>query len=317
MAASCVTALATSSPSSPLSTTWTSRTEDLTSDSADRLIGRVEEQGISDVEEQWISDVEEEQGASGGQARRERRRRGERRMYILMMTIGLQMLVNIQDPKEGQMESPDAVVPFDLLKEHDVPGFRTHNAWSKDAWTTIVNRLNTKFNTSFSLGQVKQKEQDLKKAYRSVKDLVAESDFQEANLDILQHSSTPVQHMQVPPNSTQLPSEVPECRRGKKQKTKSTSPDDGFHERYLKLKREEIDRFASIEEKKLEDPYSINKCITVLEGLNGLQMADILEAADIFKNKENREVFLSFSSDALRLAWIIREIGRDHLDLQD
>lgn len=144
-----------------------------------------------------------------------------------------------------------------------------------------------------------------------------DEDFQEANLDISQHSSTPVQHMQVPPNSTQLPSEVPECRRGKKQKTKSTSPDDGFHERYLKLKREEIDRFASIEEKKLEDPYNINKCITVLEGLNGLQMADILEAADIFKNKENREVFLSFSSDALRLAWIIREIGRDHLDLRD
>jgi hypothetical protein len=44
-------------------------------------------------------------------------------------------------------------------------------------------------------------------------------------------------------------------------------------------------------------------------------MGDILVAADIFKTKENREVFLSFSSDALRLAWIIREIGRDHLDL--
>jgi hypothetical protein len=71
---------------------------------------------------------------------------------------------------------------------------------------------------------------------------------------------------------------------------------------------------AAIEEKKLKDPYNINKCITVLEGLNGLHMGDILVAADIFKTKENREVFLSFSSDALRLAWIIREIGRDHLD---
>ncbi|KAJ1276840.1 hypothetical protein BS78_05G246700 [Paspalum vaginatum] len=306
---------------------------------------------------------------------------------------------------------------IDLLKEHDVPGFRTQNAWSKEAWTNIVCRLNTKFGTSFSLGQVKQKEQDLKKDYRSVKDLVAESGFgwdsermmvdapasvwatfaarknskdalhwrdrsfpyfdalaplydghhsegrtrhgmdhyasksknasapstqasqvadtyqspspnpnlntqsqsclqfhfdeelEEANLDFSQRSSTPVQHTQVPPSSTQMPVEVPECRRGKKQKSKSASPDDGFHERYLKLKREEIDRFAAIEERKLDDPYSINKCITVLEGLNGLQMGDILVAADIFKTKENREVFLSFSSDALRLAGLQGRLG--------
>ena len=38
----------------------------------------------------------------------------------------------------------------------------------------------------------------------------------------------------------------------KKQKNRSASPDDGFHERYLKLK-EEIDRFAAIEDKKLEE----------------------------------------------------------------
>ena len=67
----------------------------------------------------------------------------------------------------------------------------------------------------------------------------------------------------------------------------------------------------------MEDPYSINKCITILEGLHGLQMGDILVAADIFKTKENREVFLSFSSDALRLAWIKREIDRHQTNFQD
>ena len=338
---------------------------------------------------------------------------------------------------------------INLLKEHDVPGFRTQNAWSKEAWTNIVCRLNAKFGTSFSLNQVKQKEQDLKKDYRSVKDLLAESGFgwdkermmvdapasvwasfaarknskealhwqdrsfpyfdalaqlydgepyivfffsflcvfgwnhachfflwhhcsgrhaegrtrhgmdhyaskakdasvpsvqavhvsdtyqppspmlnapcdfslqfpfddkvEEINFDFSQPSSTPVNHTQVPPSST----EVPEYRRGKKQKNKYDSPYDGFHERYLKLKKEEIDRFAAIEEKKLEDPYSINKCITVLEGLHGLQMGDILVAADIFKTKENREVFLSFCSDALRLAWIKREIDRHQTNFQD
>jgi hypothetical protein len=38
-------------------------------------------------------------------------------------------------------------------------------------------------------------------------------------------------------------------------------------------------------------------------------MEDILMASDIFKSKDNREVFLSFTSDALRLAWIKNEIG--------
>jgi hypothetical protein len=54
----------------------------------------------------------------------------------------------------------------------------------------------------------------------------------------------------------------------------------------------------------LEDPYSINMCIIVLEGLNGIHMGDILMASDISRSKDSMEVFLSFISDALRLAWI-------------
>jgi hypothetical protein len=89
---------------------------------------------------------------------------------------------------------------------------------------------------------------------------------------------------------------------GKKQKSKSSRPDEGFHEKYLKLKREEIDRFAAIEEKKLEDPYSINKCITVLEGLNGIQMGDILMASNIFKSKDNRKV--SYHLQVMLCSWL-------------
>jgi hypothetical protein len=63
----------------------------------------------------------------------------------------------------------------------------------------------------------------------------------------------------------------------------------------------------------LDDPYNINKCITLSEGLNGIQIGDILMASDIFKSKDNREVFLSFTSDALHLAWIKTEIG--HLEI--
>lgn len=75
------------------------------------------------------------------------------------------------------------------------------------------------------------------------------------------------------------------------------------------LRREEIDRYAIIEERKLKDPFSIKKCIKALERLEGLSMADMLKAADIFTaNKENREVFLSFSSNELRLGWLTGKV---------
>ncbi|KAI4999584.1 hypothetical protein ZWY2020_004173 [Hordeum vulgare] len=64
-----------------------------------------------------------------------------------------------------------------LLKDHDVRAFRTHNAWSKEAWNNILHQLNQKFDQSFTLNQVKQKEQDLKKDYRTVKELLDESGF--------------------------------------------------------------------------------------------------------------------------------------------
>ncbi|VAI27534.1 unnamed protein product [Triticum turgidum subsp. durum] len=114
----------------------------------------------------------------------------------------------------------------------------------------------------------------------------------DGNLDSLPHSSTPMQH---------------------DRETKKRDHDDVFLERYLKLKREEIDQFAAIEERKLEHPCSITKCITTIEKLQGLQVGDILVAADIFKSKNNRELFLSFSTDALRLAWVKREIVRSQL----
>lgn len=67
---------------------------------------------------------------------------------------------------------------IELLKDHDVPGFLIQNAWSKEAWKNIVCRLNQKFCVSFSINEVKQKEQDFKKEYRSVKKLMAESGFE-------------------------------------------------------------------------------------------------------------------------------------------
>uniref|UniRef100_N1QQ66 DNA topoisomerase 2 n=1 Tax=Aegilops tauschii TaxID=37682 RepID=N1QQ66_AEGTA len=105
----------------------------------------------------------------------------------------------------------------------------------------------------------------------------------EGNLDSLPHSSTPMQYMQAPPRPTQIFLEIHGVHH---RETKKRDHDDVFLERYLKLKREEIDRFAAIEEKKLEYPCSITKCITTTEKLQGLQVDDILVAADIFKRRE-------------------------------
>uniref|UniRef100_A0A452XHH4 Uncharacterized protein n=1 Tax=Aegilops tauschii subsp. strangulata TaxID=200361 RepID=A0A452XHH4_AEGTS len=131
---------------------------------------------------------------------------------------------------------------------------------------------------------------------------------------------TPFSSKQAPHMSMEIPKDirrncqpshsVPEltsAKRGERQKTNSSI--DDFHERYLSLKREEMERFAAIEERKLEDPYSIQKCIAAFEGLPDLQMGVILKAVDLFtNNKENREVFLSFSIDALRLGWLRNKI---------
>ncbi|CAO2146859.1 unnamed protein product [Urochloa humidicola] len=324
-----------------------------------------------------------------------------------------------------------------LLRQYDLPRFRTQNAWSKEAWTTIVTQFNAKFSLSFTVAQVKQKEQDLKKEYRVVKDLTDESGFgwdsnrkmvtapdsvwksleQRRNKDALlrwrdksypyyddlyalydgryaegrschgmdhyankakkspevpalhspelhvsagplrstfpihfdvegprddtnwfgtdefsplpNHVSDSPEGAYAPESSnkeanglnqfqetqfqTSWPSssitEVGGAKRGKRQKTNSTISTNDFHERYLMLKKEEIDRFAAIEEKKMEDPYSINKCVAVLEGLPDLQMEEMIKAADIFKdNSANREAFLSFSHDETRLGWLRKQI---------
>jgi hypothetical protein len=80
-------------------------------------------------------------------------------------------------PKRAKWIHQRKLFLIQLLNDHDVLGFRTQNSWSKEAWNNIVRHLNKKFGTSYTLGQVKQKEQDLKKDYWRVKDLLEQSGF--------------------------------------------------------------------------------------------------------------------------------------------
>lgn len=97
--------------------------------------------------------------------------------HIAAETEIVKCLSNLGTTKRARWSHQMKMFLIELLTDHDVPGFRTQNAWSKEAWTNIVCRLNTKFGTSFTTNQVKQKEQDLKKDYRSVKDLLDQSGF--------------------------------------------------------------------------------------------------------------------------------------------
>ena len=112
------------------------------------------------------------------------------------------------------------------------------------------------------------------------------------------HEFPQVVHHNLRPSSSEP--EATSTKRAKKQKT--TSIDD-FHERYLQLKREEIDRYAAIEERKLRDPFSIKKCSKALERLDGLPMADMLKAVDIFTNsKETWKYFCHFQ--VMNCGWV-------------
>nr|XP_020167979.1 uncharacterized protein LOC109753496 [Aegilops tauschii subsp. strangulata] len=169
---------------------------------------------------------------------------------------------------------------IELLRDHDVPKYRTVHAPQVEANSAQGN--------------------DLTVHAPQVEAIPISSQHVGQTL----HEIPQVVHRNRRPSSSAP--EVTSRKRAKKQKT--TSIDD-FHERYLKLRREEIDRYAAIEERKLKDPFSIKKCIKALERLEGLTMADTLKAADIFTaNKENREVFLSFSSNELRLGWLTGKI---------
>jgi hypothetical protein len=66
---------------------------------------------------------------------------------------------------------------IELLKEHDTPRYQTQNAWSKEAWESIVYAFNLKICLSFASAQIKQKEQDMKKDFKVIKDLLSESGF--------------------------------------------------------------------------------------------------------------------------------------------
>jgi hypothetical protein len=62
-----------------------------------------------------------------------------------------------------------------MMKEYaDAAKFRGQNAWTKEGWNNMVTRLNMKYDgANFTVQQLKDREQRLKKDQSSVKSVVS------------------------------------------------------------------------------------------------------------------------------------------------
>lgn len=65
-----------------------------------------------------------------------------------------------------------------MMKEYHLSArYRGQNGWTKEAWNSMTMRLNNKFISKFTVSQLKDKEQRLKKDYNIVKSIVSNSGF--------------------------------------------------------------------------------------------------------------------------------------------
>ncbi|XP_020081857.1 uncharacterized protein At2g29880-like [Ananas comosus] len=66
----------------------------------------------------------------------------------------------------------------ELLQEHNKDKWRGQNGWTKEAWRSIHKAMSIKFpHSNYTVEQVKDQEQQLKKQFKAVKSLVEMSGF--------------------------------------------------------------------------------------------------------------------------------------------
>ncbi|KAF9597840.1 hypothetical protein IFM89_021925 [Coptis chinensis] len=71
----------------------------------------------------------------------------------------------------------------------------------------------------------------------------------------------------------------------------------------------EAHRFRASYFQSVDDPYGLNKCITTLEKLEGIEEEEIYDAIELFEKPHAREAFMSLKPHR-RLNWLRRELSR-------
>jgi hypothetical protein len=83
-----------------------------------------------------------------------------------------------------------------------------------------------------------------------------------------------------------------------------------FIMKQARIKEQRVkERRAKEQQTKVADQFSISSCIKALHNLPGVSDQVKLLASDVFKDPENREIFLSYEPK-LRALWLKREVER-------
>lgn len=90
-------------------------------------------------------------------------------------------------------------------------------------------------------------------------------------------------------------------RLGKKQKQENVA---GMMERYLEIKTKQVEGEVKEKAKASEaDDFSIKNCLSLVNTIEELSGEEKAEAFDVFKDAQNREIFMTAEPTA-RLIWL-------------
>jgi hypothetical protein len=83
-------------------------------------------------------------------------------------------------------------------------------------------------------------------------------------------------------------------------------------EDYLGFRKAQIQKAqeAIEEKKKREEDYSIEKCIDIVNAMEGLSDEESADANEVFENETHRKVFVGTKNPNVRLIWLKKKIAR-------
>jgi hypothetical protein len=79
----------------------------------------------------------------------------------------------------------------------------------------------------------------------------------------------------------------------------------GFRKAQIQKAQEAIE-----EKKKREEDYSIEKCIGIVDAMEGLFDEEKTDANEVFENETHRKVFVGTKNPNVRLIWLKKKIAQ-------
>uniref|UniRef100_A0A0E0LA70 Myb/SANT-like domain-containing protein n=1 Tax=Oryza punctata TaxID=4537 RepID=A0A0E0LA70_ORYPU len=238
-----------------------------------------------------------------------------------------------------------------LLHEHNTPEYRGQNRWTSEAWNKIVKEFNEKDRYAFTKAQIQEKEKELKREYRMLKEARKQSGASWNNqrcmieaepamwnniiTDILQkepiilpqlshHNIQLLHKLRVIKMSSMSQRRVVAAPRNKEEKEpkkqKKSVGVEGLMERYLDMRTKQAEdeatqlareKGAHLAKEKENNDFSIKKCISILNSMVEVTKEEKAKAYTVFKNVENREIFVSACEENVEYAliWLRNEMA--------